>query len=83
MKKVVDAVRRFEGEVLGVAVLWNRGRVSAVDLDVPALVSLIDDELPSWVPDECKQPGHPCGDEVPVNQDVGHGKKFLVEAARQ
>lgn len=76
MHLVIGAVRGAGAEVAAVACVLNRG-VTAQDLEVSALVSLIDDELPSWTVDECMQPGHPCCEGVLIDTDFGNGKRFL------
>lgn len=73
VKKVVEAVRRCEGFVVGVGALCNRGNVSSFDIDVSTLRWLLTLDLPSWPPDECPL----CRDSVPINVDVGHGRDFL------
>ncbi len=73
VKKVVACVRELGGEIVGVGALCNRGGVSAEDLDVPELFSLVDITLESWPEDECPL----CARDVPINTDVGKGREFL------
>ncbi|MFH1711655.1 MAG: hypothetical protein ABH846_00255, partial [Patescibacteria group bacterium] len=51
------AVARLVEECGGIPVLtitiWNRGNVTAEDIGVPKLVSLVNQEFPSYEPDEC------------------------------
>jgi orotate phosphoribosyltransferase len=76
--KVVDAVRALGGIVVGVAGLANRGGVTAHDVgDVPRLVTLLDVRMEMYEPHECPL----CKSGIPVNTQLGHGKKFL--AAKQ
>lgn len=75
IKKVVLAVRAAGGEVVGTAVLCNRGNVKAADVgDVPRLESLVSLDLESWDPSECEL----CQAAIPVNTDVGHGREFIA-----
>jgi orotate phosphoribosyltransferase len=60
-----------------VAALCNRGGVTAADLDVPALVSLVELSLDSWEAADCPL----CRAGVPVNTDVGKGREFLAARA--
>lgn len=73
IKKVVDAVKAAGAEVVGVAVLCNRGGVTAEMVGVPRLESMVRVELDSWDAAECDL----CKRGIPVNIDVGHGKDFL------
>jgi orotate phosphoribosyltransferase len=77
VREAVSAVRKAGGEVVGVAALCNRGGVTAADLDVPALVSLVELSLDSWEAADCPL----CRDGVPVNTDVGKGREFLAARA--
>lgn len=79
-RKVVELVQMSGGRVLGVMALCNRGDVTAQDLGVPHLFSLVTTaqlsslKLDTWLPDECPL----CKAKVPINTDVGHGKEFLA-----
>lgn len=73
--KVVAAAKAAGAEVVGVAVLCNRGGVTAEQVGVPRLESLVRVELDSWAAPECDL----CKREIPVNTDVGHGKDFLAK----
>jgi len=74
VRQAVAAVRAVGGDVVGVAALCDRGGITAADLDVPALISLIDVSLDSWDAAECPL----CRDGVPINSDVGKGREFLA-----
>ncbi len=78
VKEVVELIRSLGGEVIGVSVICNRGGVTAADLGVPVLRSLIDLPLESWPADECPL----CQRGVPINTDFGHGREFLASQAR-
>jgi len=73
----VRAVRAAGGEVVAVSALCNRGGVTAADLDVPALLSLVELALDSWEAAACPL----CRDAVPVNTDIGKGREFLASRA--
>ena len=67
------SVRAAGGEVVAVAVLCNRGAVTAADLGVPALVALVELSLDSWDAATCPL----CRDGVPVDTRIGKGREFL------
>ena len=73
VKKVLEALKPFGGDVVGVGVLCNRGGVRPEDIggvDIDALISV---SMTSWPASECPL----CESRVPVNTDVGKGKEFL------
>ena len=70
----IRAVRAAGGTVVGAIALCNRGGVTAVDLDVPALHALLELSLDSWAADECPL----CRRGMPVNTSVGKGREFLA-----
>jgi len=73
-KKVMDAVQACGGEVTVVAAICNRGGVTAADLGVPTLVSLMDLNLPTWDEGQCEL----CSAGIPVDPNIGHGAAFLA-----
>jgi orotate phosphoribosyltransferase len=60
-------------EVAGLAALYNRGGVTASDLDVPYLYCVVDDKMEVHPPDNCPL----CAAGVPINISVGHGAEYL------
>lgn len=73
--KVIGAVRDLGAEVVGVGALWNRGGVTAAGLgDVPKLVSLINQKIVTWNPEDCPL----CAEEVPLNAGIGHAKALAA-----
>ncbi len=74
-KKTVEAVRAASGAVLSVGALCNRGGVTAYDLGVNDLFSLLDLSLDAWDAAVCPL----CANNVPINTDVGHGREFLAK----
>ena len=78
MKKVVEAARGVGAEVIGVAVLGNRGDVTAEMVGTPPeFVSMVHIHLDSWDANDCDL----CKKGIPVNTDIGHGKHFMAKNA--
>ncbi len=75
IKKVVDAALAIGADVIGVAVLCNRGGVTAEMVGAPLLESLVKIELDSWEEADCDL----CESKIPVNTDVGHGREFVAK----
>ena len=77
VKKVVDVVREYGGEVVGVCVMVNRDpNLPAKDLfNAPLIIGA---EIPAqaWEAADCPL----CQQGVPVNLTLGHGKKFVANA---
>ncbi len=71
--KTIQAVRNAGGEVVVVGALCNRGGVTAKELGVPYLVSLLHVKIDAWSETECPL----CAKGVPINTSVGHGSQFL------
>ena len=75
VKKVVEAVRALEGQVIGVGALCNSGNITANDLgNVPELLALVKISLESWEEKDCPL----CQRQVPINTVLGKGQEFLV-----
>jgi orotate phosphoribosyltransferase len=72
-KKTVDAVAAAGGQVLAVAAVCNRGRVTAAEVGAP-LWSVVEMDLVSWEAAACPF----CAAGVPVDTEFGHGKEFLA-----
>lgn len=74
VKKVVDSVRNAGGNVVAVCVMVNRDveKVTEEVIGAP-FSSLASVNMKSYDPTDCEL----CKNNVPVNTDVGHGKKFL------
>jgi orotate phosphoribosyltransferase len=78
--KVVDIARAFGAEIAGVAVICNRGGVTADRIgNPPKFVSLVNVQLDSWEAGECPL----CEHKIPVNVDIGHGKDFIAAEQNQ
>lgn len=79
-RAVVVAVRAAGGAVVGVGALCNRGGVTTQDLHgVPELFALVDVPMDAWDEADCPL----CKSGIPINVEVGHGKKFLAQKAAQ
>lgn len=76
VRKVAEAVRAFDGDIIGVGALCNRGGVTEEDLGDPPvpLFSLLNIDLDSWEEDQCPL----CAQRIPVNINVGKGREFVV-----
>jgi orotate phosphoribosyltransferase len=72
--ETIRVVRGAGGEVVAAVALCNRGGVTAADLDVPRLESLLEVALEAWDAEACPL----CRDGVPVNTAVGKGREFLA-----
>ena len=74
VKKVVESVRKIGGNVVGVCVMVNRDPklVTTETIGAP-FSSLAVLEVPSYEESDCPL----CKQNIPVNAEVGHGKKFL------
>ncbi len=74
VKKVVDVVREYGGEVVGVCVMANRdpNLASRNLFNAPLIVGT---EIPAeaWDEKDC----HLCKQNIPVNTQIGHGKKYV------
>jgi orotate phosphoribosyltransferase len=68
LKVVTDIVRLFQGEVVGVAALWNRGNVPAELFGVPEekFRVLVTENLPMWSKEQCPL----CTAGKPINMDL-------------
>ena len=74
-RKVIEAVRGYQGVVVGLAVLFNRGTVTMQQMGNPYVFSsLMDIPLEAWSEADCSL----CARGIPVNTSVGKGKDFLA-----
>jgi orotate phosphoribosyltransferase len=79
VRKVIEAVRRLGGDVVGLGALCNRGNVKPEDVGgVPDLESLVSVFLDAWPEDSCPL----CARGVPINTEVGKGCEFLARHGR-
>lgn len=79
VRKVVEAVRRHDGHVVGVMALCNRGGVTAQDVgNVPRLDALVNLTLESYNAAHCPL----CAHGIPINTTVGKGAEFIARQSR-
>ncbi len=79
VRKVIEATRKLEGQVVGVAALWNRGNVTAKDLaNIPKLASLINKKIDLWDKNYCPL----CKQNIPINTEMGKGREWLARKNR-
>ena len=77
-RQVIEAIRKQEGNVIGLSALCNRGSVQSSDVgDVP-LRQLVTVALETFAEDECPF----CQQGVPVNTELGKGRAFLARIQR-
>lgn len=77
-KETINAVKFAGGDVIMVTAICNRGQITAKNLDVPHLHSLLNIPLDSWLAEECPL----CAQGVPVDTSVGHGQEFLASKVK-
>lgn len=72
---VSQAVQELGSQVVGVGAIWNRGRITAQDIDgAPKFFSLINQGLDSWLAVDCEL----CRAGVPIDQTIGKGAQFVA-----
>ena len=80
VEKLVRMIRVLGGEVVGVGGLCNRGGVKAEDIGgVPEFFTLTSVQMAAYEPAVCPL----CKEGVPINTEVGEGKKYLAEKAEE
>lgn len=72
VRKVIDLVRKHGGEIVGLSVLCNRGRLKASDFPGIRFVALLEVPLESWEAQDCPL----CAESVPIDDRVGKRKKL-------
>lgn len=79
VRAVLGKLIGFNCEVVGIAALCNRGGVTSKDLGgVPLLTTLLDVTMAKFDPKS--EEGCPlCHDGVPINTELGKGKKYLED----
>jgi orotate phosphoribosyltransferase len=74
-KKVVEAVRAKDGNVVGLGVLCNRGAVTLEAVgNPPRMEALVNTTLAMYEESDCPL----CQAGVPINEEYGKGKDFLA-----
>jgi len=70
VRKVIKAVKKARGKVVGLAVLCNRGGITLKQVgNPPEFFSLVNLNLPSWDKKECPL----CAKKIPINKNYGRG----------
>lgn len=70
-RAVADLVRDAGGEMIGASFVWNRGNVTAEQVGVPELYSLINESV-----DVYKAGEHPKWGEWPLVKNIGHPEYY-------
>jgi orotate phosphoribosyltransferase len=74
IKKVIEAIRKLGGNIVGLGAFCNRGNIQPSDVGgVPELFSLINMTMEAWEPKHCPL----CTQGIPINTSVGKGREFL------
>ena len=73
-RQVIEAVRKQEGNVVGLSALCNRGSVQSTDVGNVPLRQLVTLTLETFAEDECPF----CQQGVPINTELGKGRAFLA-----
>jgi len=70
-RKVIKAVKKAHGKVVGLGALCNRGNVTLEQVGhPPELFSLVNLDLPSWDKKKCPL----CTKKIPINKNYGRGQ---------
>jgi orotate phosphoribosyltransferase len=70
MRKVVQMVRRFTGNVVGVGTICNRGSSDTHTVgEVPKFIALAQLGHKTWQAEECRHRG-PCKKKIPITKDL-------------
>lgn len=75
LRSLARLVRECGGNIRGAAVLWDRGDVTADDIEVPSLISLVNEKMESWPADNCSL----CMEKKPINPHYGRGREFITK----
>jgi orotate phosphoribosyltransferase len=74
IRKVVEAVCRLDGRIVGVGALVNRGKIDTHDIGGVDIMSLLNIDLTTHNADVCPL----CQKDIPINVDVGKGRDYLM-----
>jgi len=75
VRGLIKAVKKLGGKIVGVAVIVNRGKITAKSLGVPKLVALVNIPMKSFPKKKCP----PCKEGIPINTEFGRGKDLLAK----
>ncbi len=79
VKKVIDVARKIGANIMGLGVLCNRGGIKPEDVsNPPELFALINVNFDAWDEKDCPL----CAKNMPINTDVGHGRKYVQEKSK-
>jgi len=75
VKKVIEAVRSLNANIVGLGAICNRGGVTAKDIgDIPNLFALVNIKFEAWDEADCPL----CAKNIPINTDIGKGREYLA-----
>lgn len=74
LREVVVLAREYGAYVDDAAVLFNRGDVQPIDVDVKTLTALVTQRLPDWAEPECPL----CAEGVSIDRSPGRGADWLA-----
>lgn len=77
VRQVVETVRGYGGNVVGVSALCNRGNVQPQDVGGVPIHALIELSLETYSEEECPF----CKEQVPINTELGKGRAYLAKKA--
>lgn len=71
---VVELLRRYGGNMVGISALCNRGNVQPVNVGGVPIRSLVEIGLETYAENDCPF----CREDVPINTELGKGRAFLA-----
>jgi len=74
-RQVIELVRMYGGNVVGLSALCNRGDVQPGDIGNVPISTLIAVTLKTFTEAECPY----CQQQIPINTELGKGKTFLAK----
>lgn len=73
-RSTAQLVRNHGGNVVGTVAVWNRGKVTSVNVDAPIFRTLLDERVEAWEEAECPM----CKAGIAIRTDLGHGAAYLA-----
>ncbi len=70
--KMASLVKKSGGNLVGASLIWNRGGVTAAQIGVPRLHSLVTEAIPTWKVEEAP----PKWGRLPLVEDIGHPEYY-------
>jgi orotate phosphoribosyltransferase len=67
--QTITAIEKAGGIVETAACIWSYGKVTAENLGVKTLITLMEEKKQTWNPEECPL----CKEKIPINAEMGHG----------